>query len=99
MGDDSALERDEFTVDRCNWIAFDERELPPDFEATVKIRYNHTGAAATVIPTASNQARIKLHLPQRAITPGQAAVFYQGDLVIGGGWITHAGAQTWRSAR
>jgi tRNA-specific 2-thiouridylase len=85
VGDDSALERHEFTVDRSNWIAFDQP--PESFEAMVKIRYNHPGAAATVTPLAGGKAQVKLHGPQRAITPGQAAVFYQEDLVVGGGWI------------
>ena len=85
VGDDSALDRDEFTVERCNWIPFDTP--PVKIEATVKIRYNHPGAPATVTPLEGNQVRVKLHTPARAITPGQAAVFYQDDLVVGGGWI------------
>jgi tRNA-specific 2-thiouridylase len=86
VGDDSALDRDEFTVDRCNWIPF---ENPPEsFEATAKIRYNHPGTPATVTPMAGGRAKVKLLAPQRAITPGQAAVFYQDDLVVGGGWIS-----------
>jgi tRNA-uridine 2-sulfurtransferase len=85
VGDESALERDEFTVDRCNWIPFDE---PPEtLEVTTKIRYNHPGTSATVTPLQSGRAKVKLQTPQRAITPGQAAVFYQDDLVVGGGWI------------
>ncbi len=85
VGDASALARDEFTVDRCNWIPFD---TPPErLEVIVKIRYNHPGATATVTPTGNGSAKVKLHSPQRAITPGQAAVFYQDDLVLGGGWI------------
>ena len=57
------------------------------FDATVKIRYNHAGTAATVMLLENNRARIRLHEPQRAVTPGQAAVIYAGDIVIGGGWI------------
>jgi len=85
VGDDSALDRDEFTVDRCNWIPFDNLTEPA--EVTAKIRYNHPGTAATVTPLGGGRAKVKLHEPQRAITPGQAAVFYQDDLVLGGGWI------------
>ena len=86
VGDASALARDDFTVDRCNWIAFD---TPPEqIEATAKIRYNHPGTPATVTPLGEGKAKVRLHTPQRAITPGQAAVFYQEDLVVGGGWIS-----------
>jgi tRNA-uridine 2-sulfurtransferase len=86
VGDESQLERDEFTIDRCNWIAF---EKPPEsFEATVKIRYNHPGTRATIRPQSDGSAAIKLHIPQRAITPGQACVIYDDDLVLGGGWIS-----------
>jgi tRNA-specific 2-thiouridylase len=52
-----------------------------------KIRYNHPGTPATVTPASPGTVKVKLHAPQRAITPGQAAVFYQDDLVVGGGWI------------
>ena len=86
VGDESALDRDAFTVERCNWIPFDA--APDSIEVTAKIRYNHPGASATVTPLADGRARVKLHSAQRAITPGQAAVFYQEDLVVGGGWIT-----------
>jgi len=85
VGDDSALDRDEFTVERCNWIPFDKLTEP--VEVTAKIRYNHPGTAATVTPLGAGGAKVRLHEPQRAITPGQAAVFYQDDLVVGGGWI------------
>ena len=85
VGDESALERDEFVAERCNWIPFDP---PPEtLEVTAKIRYNHPGTAATVMPLAGDRAKVKLHVPQRAITPGQAAVFYEDDLVMGGAWI------------
>ena len=85
VGDESALDRDEFVADRCNWHPFDK--LTESIEVTAKIRYNHPGAPATVTPLAGNQVKVKLHAPARAITPGQAAVFYQDDLVVGGGWI------------
>lgn len=85
VGDDSQLDRDEFTVSRCNWILW---ENPPEsFEATAKIRYNHPGTPALITPTPNGGARVKLQIPQRAITPGQACVFYQEDIVAGGGWI------------
>jgi tRNA-uridine 2-sulfurtransferase len=58
-----------------------------EIEATVKIRYSHSGTVATVTPLENNRARIRLHEPQRAVTPGQAAVIYDGDVVVGGGWI------------
>jgi tRNA-uridine 2-sulfurtransferase len=57
------------------------------FEATMKIRYNHPGTPATILPLEDNRGRIRLHEPQRAVTPGQAAVIYHGDIVLGGGWI------------
>jgi len=58
-----------------------------EIEATVKIRYNHPGTVAGVTPLEDGRARIRLHEPQRAVTPGQAAVIYDGDVVLGGGWI------------
>jgi tRNA-specific 2-thiouridylase len=85
VGDDSALDRDEFIADRCNWHPFDQLTEP--IQVTAKIRYNHPGTPATVTPLENNSVRVKLHMPQRAVTPGQAAVFYQDDLVVGGGWI------------
>ena len=86
VGNDTDLDRDEFIVDRCNWIAFEDP--PSRLEVTARIRYKHPGASATVTPLPGGKAQVKLHTPQRAITPGQAAVFYQEDLVLGGGWIT-----------
>jgi tRNA-specific 2-thiouridylase len=85
VGGPEGLEHQEFLVERCNWIVEETPAAP--FEATVKIRYNHPGAQATVIPLDAGRARVKLQAPQRAVTPGQAAVFYRDDLVLGGGWI------------
>jgi tRNA-specific 2-thiouridylase len=85
VGDPELLERTEFQVDNCNWIPFEKLTEPT--EVTARIRYNHSGTPATVEPGEGWSATVKLHEPQRAITPGQACVFYQGDLVVGGGWI------------
>ena len=85
VGDESALDRDEFAATNCNWHPFDKLTEP--IEVTAKIRYNHPGTPATVTPTGNGSVKVKLHSAQRAITPGQAAVFYQDDLVVGGGWI------------
>ena len=60
------------------------------FEVTVKIRYSHPGTRARVTPSETGRARIQLHEPQKAVTPGQAAVIYDGDIVLGGGWICRA---------
>ncbi len=85
VGPASHLDQDELLVERCNWIPF---ETPPaSLEVTAKIRYNHLGSPATVTPLPDGQARVKFTTPQRAISPGQACVFYQADLVVGGGWI------------
>jgi tRNA-specific 2-thiouridylase len=85
VGDESALDRDEFTATNCNWHPFDKLTRP--IEVTTKIRYNHPGTPATVTPVGKGSVKVKLHSAQRAITPGQAAVFYKDDLVVGGGWI------------
>ena len=85
VGDDSALDRDEFVADRCTWHPFDKPAEP--IEVTAKIRYNHPGTPATVMPAGNGSVKVKLHSAQRAITPGQAVVFYQDEVVVGGGWI------------
>jgi tRNA-specific 2-thiouridylase len=85
VGEEAALDRAEFGVSHCNWIPFDELMQP--IEVTVKIRYAHPGTRATVVPARNGGVEVRLHERQRAITPGQAAVFYQDDVVVGGGWI------------
>jgi len=85
LGRAEELYRSEFVIERCNWIAFDAP--PVRLDATARIRSQHAGTPATVAAVGEGRAQVRLHVPQRAVTPGQAAVFYQGDAVLGGGWI------------
>ena len=78
---------EKFEVERVNWISrAGVNDLGPR-DATVKIRYNHPGTRATVTPLEPQRAHVRLWEPQKAVTPGQAAVFYDDDVVLGGGWI------------
>jgi tRNA-specific 2-thiouridylase len=61
--------------------------LDEPIEAMVKIRYRHEPAPARIEPAGEASVRVRFHAPQRAISPGQAAVFYRGEEVLGGGWI------------
>jgi tRNA-specific 2-thiouridylase len=86
VGGNDRLYRTSLIAKEVNWISWPG--LPAPARAQVKIRNKHEAAAATLHPT-SEAARIEVHFdgPQRAVTPGQGAVFYDGDLVLGGGWI------------
>jgi tRNA-specific 2-thiouridylase len=112
VGDVEDLITEEFEVDRVNWIGGVEAAVPSrkvsvdaredtrpytsELEAVVKIRYSHPGTPATLTPLNGGRARVRLHEPQKAVTPGQAAVFYQNDVVLGGGWICRT-EPVWRS--
>ncbi len=85
VGKDEELWSREMTVRDANWIAVDSLRAP--MRVQVKIRHRHEPAAATSAPGADGTVRVTFEAPQRAITPGQAAVFYDSDVVIGGGWI------------
>ncbi|HKR53670.1 MAG TPA: tRNA 2-thiouridine(34) synthase MnmA [Chthoniobacterales bacterium] len=78
---------EEFEVERVNWISVAGVNDSGPRDATVKIRYNHPGTRATVTPLEPQHAHVRLWERQKAVTPGQAAVFYDGDVVLGGGWI------------
>ena len=85
VGQDHALRKLSCEVEGVNWIA---REYSPEpFRATVKIRHKHVHAPATIEPLDPTHLGVAFDGPQRAITSGQGAVFYDGDRVIAGGWI------------
>jgi tRNA-specific 2-thiouridylase len=85
VGHQEELLSREFTAAGVNWVAFDQPEAAVCAE--VRVRYRHTPAAATITPVPNNRVRVTFDEPQRAITPGQATVFYRGDEVVGGAWI------------
>ena len=82
---DEALYSRALTAKELNWMAF---ETPPDsFRASAKIRYRHTEQPCTVTALPGGRVAVEFDEPQRAATPGQAVVFYDGDTVLGGGVI------------
>jgi tRNA-uridine 2-sulfurtransferase len=85
VGDDSDLRTSVCEIRDVNWISFSVLESP--LRAMVKIRHRHDPAEATIEPIDATSARVIFDEPQRAITPGQAAVCYLGEVVLGGGWI------------
>ncbi|MFN2411912.1 MAG: tRNA 2-thiouridine(34) synthase MnmA, partial [Pyrinomonadaceae bacterium] len=85
VGEADQLESTDLIAKGVNWVAFDAPIEP--VRAEVKIRYRHEPASATIYPLPESRARIFFDEPQRAITPGQATIFYRGDEVVGGGWI------------
>jgi tRNA-specific 2-thiouridylase len=85
VGDDNSLRTTSFEVEGANWVSIEQP--PGPVRARVKIRHKHEPAAATVEPIDATTAQVTFDAPQRAITPGQGAVFYHGDVVLGGAWI------------
>jgi len=85
VGKDAELWRDFLRLREVNWLAGEPPPLPA--RLTVKIRYRHAGAPATIEATGGGALAVRFEVPQRAITPGQFAVFYAGDEVVGGGEI------------
>ena len=86
VGPNEALYATSLLANDWNWFPFPALELP--MEVMARARYNQKEQPATVYPEEDGTARVVFHTPQRALTPGQAVVLYQGDLVIGGGTIT-----------
>jgi len=85
VGGEADLMRASCVVERVRWIPFDRPS--GSVRATVRIRASHEGAPATIADRGDGTAEIRFEEPQRAIAPGQAAVVYDGDVVLGGGWI------------
>lgn len=84
VGSNADLLRASLRARGVNWVSIAPIAAPR--RAQVKIRNKHAAAAATLVP-AGDAVEVRFDEPQRAVTPGQAAVFYDGDLVLGGGWI------------
>lgn len=92
VGHQDELLSTQFTAAGVNWVAIDKPSGP--VRAEVRVRYRHTPAEATITPLDGDRderVQVIFDEPQRAITPGQATVFYRGDEVVGGGWITRSG--------
>jgi tRNA-uridine 2-sulfurtransferase len=85
VGEDAQLYSRTLTADRLNWVSI--AEPTEEIRVSIKIRHRHEPAPATLRVTGPDTIEATFDEPQRAITPGQSAVFYQGDEVAGGGWI------------
>ena len=85
IGEEKELYRDTFVADNINWI--DREEITRSIKVKAKIRYRNPETGARLYPLDGSRVRVEFEKPQRAITPGQAVVFYNRETVIGGGWI------------
>lgn len=85
VGPNEALFSTTLIADDWNWFPFEALEAP--IHVTARARYNQKPQSATVYPESGGKARVVFDQPQRALTPGQAVVLYDGDLVVGGGTI------------
>lgn len=86
LAEGDQLRRDEMVVDTVNWVSIDPPTGP--LRAAVRIRHGHAPAPASIVPESDRRVRIRFDEPAHIVTPGQAAVFYDGELVLGGGWIS-----------
>jgi tRNA-specific 2-thiouridylase len=88
VGSDADLMTRDLLADRLNWISIPGLVAGEEIRVDIKIRHRHTPAPATLRLASEGLVSATFDEPQRAITPGQSAVFYQEDEVVGGGWIT-----------
>ncbi|ADL07893.1 tRNA (5-methylaminomethyl-2-thiouridylate)-methyltransferase [Thermosediminibacter oceani DSM 16646] len=86
VGEEKDLLTKEFTADHVNWIAFDV--LDDKKRVFAKIRYNFDEKPAQIMPLNSGMVKVVFDEPQKSVTPGQSVVFYDGDVVLGGGIIS-----------
>jgi tRNA-specific 2-thiouridylase len=92
VGSDDDLLTDNFEVTDVNWVAIDPTANPPQavghpYPALIKIRYLHKPVAGELQVLSGGDVKVHLSQKQRAVTPGQSCVFYDGDVVLGGGKI------------
>ncbi len=87
VGDNSALYKRELTASKVNWVAVPPLSPNSSMNITAKIRYQHQPAPAILTALPDNNVRVVFHEKQRAITPGQSVVFYEDDVLLGGGII------------
>lgn len=85
LGEEDDLKQNEMLVTKINWIKYDG--VTPGMEATTKIRYKDQGSLSNLYPESENSVRVKFYESAKGIAPGQSAVFYEGNDVIGGGII------------
>jgi len=85
VGGESALYSRTLRARQLNWIAVER--LDGEMQVEVKIRHRHEAAPALIVMSGADEVTATFDEVQRAVTPGQAAVFYDGDVVVGGGWI------------
>lgn len=89
VGSEKLLGRTDFYIKEVNFLC-DRHIDDSGMEVTVKTRSTHFGAEATLFPSIDGKIRVQMFIPQRAITPGQACVFYDESRVMGGGWIANS---------
>ncbi len=87
VGSEQELLRDRFHARRLNWISLEPTQSADRIRVLAKIRHRHEPAPATLSLIDQDCVEVTFDTPQRAVTPGQSAVFYQQDEVVGGGWI------------
>jgi len=85
VGEEADLDTRAIECSGVNWVSIGEPAGP--VEADVMIRYRHPGSPAEVEPLGGDRVRVTFAEPEKAPAPGQAAVFYDGDVLLGGGWI------------